>query len=244
MGVFRFLGGPPKAAVVISQECGKEGISRLPTGDAGQAHEFDQTILQDPIGPFHPPLGLWRVGTDAFDPQLAQRPPELGQRRRRRLGGIDPEYAVPVAVKRLRQAVPADVLLYQRHVVSRRFRRHEAGRLNAAGGVIHKNQQRAARRPAFEPVVGRAVDLYQLPQPGPSCSRRMEADRPALGPPQPGLAHQRAGRLHRENQTVALKQHLSGKGRSEIPVLFPDHGHRRFPTFLVDPVIGLLASPG
>src|SRR5574343_734812 len=72
----------------------------------------------------------------------------------------------------------------------------------------------------------------------------METDLPPYGPPQSGFAHQRAGRLHRKDQTVSLDPHLSGECRSEIPIAFPDQCHRLFPAPLINPVVGLLAPAG
>ena len=50
--------------------------------------------------------------------------------------------------------MPANVLTHQFQVGNRRFSAHKARRLNAAGRIVDKDQQGAARCPAFEPSCG------------------------------------------------------------------------------------------
>ena len=56
-----------KAPVVAREILLQKVIRRLHGCHPGQAHLFDQPILQRLKQPFHPPLGLRRVGCDELD---------------------------------------------------------------------------------------------------------------------------------------------------------------------------------
>ena len=58
-----------------------------------------------------------------------------------------------------------------------------SGTFQGAGGVVNEDDQRTGRRTPLEPVVGRAIDLYQLGAAGAAWTARMDAGLASL----PGL---------------------------------------------------------
>ena len=69
---------PPKPLVELSQiRFLQEPVGAFQIADLGQPQRLDQPILQHPIHPFHPPLGLRAVGQNQFHPQRGHSPAKL-----------------------------------------------------------------------------------------------------------------------------------------------------------------------
>ena len=92
----------------------KEGVRRLDIGYAGKRELLDEPILQRRERPLRASARLRRIGPDVFDPQLLERPPDLG-----RMAAIDLAAGFggvkvvrpAVGVEAHRQAMPAEHLL-------------------------------------------------------------------------------------------------------------------------------------
>ena len=78
-----------EAGVVLGQEDrADEAVGRLDRGDASELELLRQPVLERAEGPFAATAGLGRVRRDVLDPELPQRPADLG-----RLGLRDPAAA-------------------------------------------------------------------------------------------------------------------------------------------------------
>src|SRR5690606_38522147 len=81
---------------------------------------------------------------------------------------------VPMTVKAGGQAMLCDVVVQQAKIAHRRFVLDKAQGHQFAGGIIDKDQQRAARRTPLEPVMGRSVDLNEFASARSTCAQRMD----------------------------------------------------------------------
>ena len=85
------------------------------------------------------------------------------------------------------------------------------------GGVVDKHDQGAAGTAALEPVVGRTVDLHQIPSAGSSRAALVNPCRPALARlPQAVGDHPPAQGLATDAMPVALTELLRRQRRPEV----------------------------
>lgn len=80
---------------------------------------------------------------------------------------IDPEDTVLIGIDGHWAAILSEVSLHGFHIRLGGLDRHEPEGHQPTGGVINEDQQRTGRGPVLNPVMGRAVDLEQLPDTGP-----------------------------------------------------------------------------
>ncbi len=57
----------------------EESVRRLDRCDAGERELLDQPVLKRPERPLRSPPRLRRIGPDVLDPQLLERPADLGR---------------------------------------------------------------------------------------------------------------------------------------------------------------------
>ena len=226
-----------EAPVEVRHELRQVGVARRHAVDPAQPHLLDQPIPERPVGPLHAPLRLWAARMDPRDVQRQQGPREL---RRPVLAAlaVDPEDAVAVRVAGHRPAVRIQVRPRRAHVRLGRLLRVEPRRQQPRRRVVHVGDQRAAGRPALEPVVRQAVDPDQVPNALPPRPTRMPAGlaaRPGL--PKPVLDHPPAQRPPRKPVAVVLRQLLAGERRPEVRVALPNQLHHRTPHRRVDRVV-------
>ena len=68
-----------EAGIVGGQiDLADEGVGRLDALDDGQGQLLGQAVLQGAEGAFRPAARFGRIGRDMLDPQLRERPPDLG----------------------------------------------------------------------------------------------------------------------------------------------------------------------
>ena len=168
MGVFLLQRHDRKAAVKIGHELRQPRISTGLTADTLQAHLLDQSILQSLVSALDTPLRLRTMRLYPLNAQLLQRPRKLRLGITVGLGGIDPEDAVLVTVKRGGQPVAIDLALHGGHVTQRGFGIDKLQLHELAGSVINKDQQAARRGASFKPIMGRTVDLDEFAPPRPA----------------------------------------------------------------------------
>ena len=98
-------GGDGEARIEARQEALDHGLRLGDGGGRGEAQFGHEAVLERARHALHPALGLRRAGEDQADPQLGQRPRELGGRlASRALLGGGPEDGVAVAVQGKRDA--------------------------------------------------------------------------------------------------------------------------------------------
>lgn len=237
-GVLRGLG---EAGVVGLQERGQPGVGGVDGVDAGQAQFFDKPVLEGLIGPLDPPLGLRGMGVDGLDVEGGECARELRELALA-VRGIDAEDAVLIGVQRHRAPMGVEIRPQGRHVGLGGLGGCEAQREKPPGGVVDEHDQCAARAPAFEPVMGRAVDLHKLAQRRPARSRRMDPRKGFGGcAPDPVGDHPLAQRLHGERRTMGGDQLLMGEGGSEVGVAIDDQPQRPRARAIAQGVVGPLA---
>ena len=75
----RLLGRDREAGVVLGQvDLAQEPVGGLDRGDAGELELLGQAVLEGAEGALGTPARLGRVGRDVLDPELAERPADLG----------------------------------------------------------------------------------------------------------------------------------------------------------------------
>src|SRR6266478_3694057 len=213
VGVVGVLRRASETLVVVRHELRQERIPGFHRRDAAQAQFLDQPVLQRLVHPLDAALCLRRIRADDVDVELGQGAPELrdapGPARRALV--VHAEDAVLVAVEGHRLAVARKIPAGRREVVERRFALHEAQLHHAPGGVVHVDQQGAARPAALEPGVLAPVDLHQLAEalaPVPRLVRRPRLLTP--GNPDAGADEPRPERLPGYSDIVQLEELLAG----------------------------------
>jgi hypothetical protein len=188
-----------KAGVVGWQiDLADEGVGRLDLGYAGEPELLDQSILQRPERPLRTAPRLRRIGSDMFDPQLRQRPADLGRTAaidRAGLGGAKVVRAA-VRIEAHRQAVLGENLLQRPEGGGCALLLDKKGRIDRPRRVVERDNEVKSRL-AIEPGVPRAVLVqHHAPQRPPlalpavgSFARRLRNNaRPLQMQLQPGVA--------------------------------------------------------
>ena len=127
--------------------------------------------------------GLWRIGPNVLDPQLLERPPDLG-----RMTAID--FAAcfwrvkvmrpAIGVEAHRQAVLGEDLLQRPEGRGGSLLLDEKGRIDRPRRIVHRDNQ-VERRFALEPGVPRAVLMQHHPRQ--AAAARASSDAPPCAAP-------------------------------------------------------------
>lgn len=158
--------------VVVRHKLSGKGVSRVGRTDVTQPEFLDQPVLQREMRTLHAAFGRAGVGAYAGDVQLVHRATELRLTvAASRILVINAEHAGLAAVKRQRLAVLFQVAARGFKVGERGLGADEMELHQAAGRVIHVNQQRTGRTAFLEPAVIAAVNLYQLANAGAPVAR-------------------------------------------------------------------------
>src|SRR5271166_1119677 len=142
-----------------------EGVRRFDIGYAGERELLDQPILKRRERALRAPARLRRIGPDVLDPELFERPPDLGQ-----MGAVDLAAGLggvkvvrpAVGVEAHRQAVLAEHLLQRPKGRGRALLLDQERRGDRARRIVHRHDQ-VERRLAFEPGVPRTVLVQHHP---------------------------------------------------------------------------------
>jgi hypothetical protein len=148
-----------------------------------------------------------------------------------------------VGVKGDRLAVCPEIALQHLKVRKCAFRRHEAQRHQAAGGIVHEHQKRAGRAAILKAAMLAAIDLDQLAQMLAAVAWLVKALARGARQPEPGLDHPGAQRLAGDPQGVALLELLGRQGWAEIRVVLPDQADRLLAQNVRQTIVGGAAAP-
>jgi hypothetical protein len=115
----------------------------------------DQPVLQRPEHPFRAPSGLRRISADMLDPELLERPANLGQAIAIDLAaglGGEKVMAAAVGVEAHRQAVLRENLVERPEGRGRSLLLDQEGRIDRPRRVVERHNE-IERRLALEPGV-------------------------------------------------------------------------------------------
>jgi hypothetical protein len=168
-GLFRLGRGAAEAAVVVGQEAAQDVVGGEQIGGSGQAQLAAQAILEDAPEPLDAALGLRALGGDEGDPELLERPAELGGLLasgqllfHRPVVVVAHEDARAVAVDAEGHPVAAQESAKDAEIAVGRLGGEELGSHPFAGGVVLKAEQGDLRATTFQPVVGAGIDRQPL----------------------------------------------------------------------------------
>src|SRR5712692_8747236 len=168
-GLFRVARGTTEAPVVVGQEAAEDLVGGVEVSRAGEAEFAGEAILEGAPQALDAALGLWAVGGDVGDTELAERAAELRGLAaagelffHRPVLVVADEDAVAIAVEAERDAVAAQQAAAQAKVAAGVFGGEELGHGDVAGGVVEEAEQGELRAAVFEPVVQAAVEKQHL----------------------------------------------------------------------------------
>jgi hypothetical protein len=158
-----------EAAVVVGDEKAQHGIGGVQIASSSQAKFTAQAILEHTPEAFDAAFGLRAAGGDESGAELIEGAAELGGLT---FSGelffdrpevvVAHEDAAVIAVEGKRSAVAAQQLAQQGEIAMCSFGRKELSGQDFTGSVVLHSERGEARAAAFEPVVGRAVELHQF----------------------------------------------------------------------------------
>ena len=120
------------------------------------------------------------------------------------------EDAAVIAIKGERGTVATQQLAEQGEITERGLGGEELGGEDFTGGIILQAERREARTAAFQPVVGRAIQLYQFAlASGSQTALAMRGSAAFAGRAQTGLAQKRRRRVSRLREKPSTSQSFS-----------------------------------
>ncbi len=201
-----------KAAVVVCHENAQHGVGGVQIACLSQAEFAGEAILKHAPEAFDAAFGLRTAGGNEGDAELLQGATELGGLAfAGELFFHRPEVVVAhkdaavIAIKREGSAVAAQQLAEQGEIADSRFGGKELSGEDFTGGVVLQAERGEARATAFQPVVGRAVELYQFAFAGGSqTALAMSGSAAFAGRADAGLAQKTAQGLAAEGEAFEL----------------------------------------
>jgi len=168
-GFFGMAGRASEAAIVIGDKLAQDGIGPLQIAGLGEAEFTGEAVLQDAPEAFDAAFGLGSLRGDEGNSELRQGAAELSGLLmtgelfvERPVIVIASEDATAIAIEGDRDTVAAQEALEQAKIAFRGFRREELRREDFAGSIVLHAQGGEQRAAALEPVVRRAVQLYEF----------------------------------------------------------------------------------
>ena len=164
-----FAGTARESAVVVGDEKAQDGVGGIQIAGLSQAEFAGKAVLKYAPEALDAAFGLWAAGGDEGDAELIESAAELsGLTFSGELFFDRPEVVVAhedaavIAVERQRSAVAAQQLAQQSEIAMCGLGRKELGGQDFSGGIVLQAERGEARATAFQPVVGRAVELNQF----------------------------------------------------------------------------------
>ena len=201
-----------EAAVVVSHENTQHGVGGVQIAGLSEAQLAAQTILEHAPEAFDAALGLWAAGGDEGDAELLQSAAELGGLTfsgelffHRPKVVVAHEDAAVIAIKGEWSAMATQQLAEQGEITERGLGGEELGGEDFTGGIVLQAERSEPRAAAFEPIVGRAIQLHQFALASGSQTALAMSRRAAFaGRAQTGLAQKTTQRLTAEGEALDL----------------------------------------
>src|ERR1039457_3955521 len=192
-----FAGSASEAAVVVGEE---------------QAQRAAQTILEHAPETFDAAFGLGTASGDEGDAELLQRASELGGLTfsgelffHRPEVGVAYEDAAVIAIEGEWDTAVTQQLAEQGEIAGGGFGGKELSGEDFTGSIVLQAERSEARAAAFEPIVGRAIQLHQFAlASGSQTALAMSGSAAFAGRAQAGLAQKTAQGLAAEGEAFDL----------------------------------------
>ena len=207
-----FAGSAGEAAIVVGEKNAQHGVGGVQIASVSQTQLAAQTILKHAPEAFDAAFGLRTVGGDEGDAELLERAAELGGLTfsgelflHRPEVVVAYEDAAVIAVKSERSAVAAQQLTQQQEITMCGFGGKELGGDDFSGGVVLQAERGEAWAAAFQPVMGRAIELHQFAFAGGSqTALAMRRGTAFSGRSQTGLTQKTAQSLAAQGEALDL----------------------------------------
>src|SRR5271169_278967 len=168
-GGWHGAGSASEAAVVVRHEDTQHGVGGVQIAGLSEAQLAAQTILEHTPEAFDAALGLRAASGDEGDAELLQRASELGGLTftgelffHRPEVVVAHEDAAVIAIKGEWDTAVTQQLAEQGEIAGGGFGGEELSGEDFTGGIVLQTERREARAAAFEPIVGRAIQLHQF----------------------------------------------------------------------------------
>ena len=199
-GGLAFAGTAGEAAIEVGDESPEHDVGGVEIASLSQTEFAAQAILEHTPQTFDAAFGLRTASGDKSDAELIERASELGGLTfSGELFWQGPEVVVAhedaavISVEGERSAVAAQQRAQQREISERGLGGKKLGSQDFSRGIVLQAERSEARAAAFQPVVGRAVELHQFAfASGTQPTLAMRGSTAFAGRAQPGLAQQPA----------------------------------------------------
>ena len=228
-----------EAAIVVGHEHAQHGVGGVQIGSLRQSEFAAQPILEHAPEAFDAAFGLRAAGGDKGDAELFEGTAELsGLTLSSELFFDRPEVVVAdedaavIAVESERDTAVAQQLAEQGEIAGGGFGGEELSSQDFSGGIVLQAERGETRAAAFEPIVGRAIELQQFAFTGGSQTALTMGGSAALpGRPQTGLTQETAERFAAEGEALDLAKFfaemviveagLGGSGQANHGLAYP-----------------------
>src|ERR1700685_1973859 len=207
-----FAGAAGEAAVVVGEEQAEHSIGGVQIASLSEAQLAAQTILEYAPETFDAAFGLGTASGDEGDAELFEGASELGGLTfsgelflHRPEVVVAHEDAAVIAIEGEWDPAVTQELAEQGEIAGGGFGGEELSGEDFTGGIILQTEGGEARAATFEPIVGRAIQLYQFAFPGGSQTALTMGGSAALsGRAQTGLTQEPAEGFAAEGEALDL----------------------------------------
>ncbi len=209
--------GVGEARIVARPEAVKDALGLDECARLREAEFHDEAILKGAKEPFHASLALGRRGRDPANPEVLERPADLGRgdlalellREALWRPRITMKDAVPIGVGGGRQAIAADELAQQQEIaVGVLLGAKDAGQ-DFPCGIVDGREEHEARAALLEPGMVTAVHLDEEPRLGHALApTAMLGGAPGTGAPDARLAQQALHGGPGEDEALVVPEEL------------------------------------
>ena len=234
-----FAGSASEAAVVVGEEQAQHGIGGVQIASLSEAQLAAQTILEHAPETFDAAFGLGTASGDEGDAELLQRASELGGLTfsgelffHRPEVVVAYEDAAVIAIEGEWDTAVTQQLAEQGEIAGGGFGGKELSGEDFTGSIVLQAERSEARAAAFEPIVGRAIQLHQFAlASGSQTALAMSGSAAFAGRAQAGLAQKTAQGLAAEGEAfdlakffaemVIVEASIGGAGQTEGGLAHP-----------------------
>src|SRR6267154_3541268 len=234
-----FAGAAGEVAVVVGEEQAEHGIGGVQIASLSETQFAAQAILEYAPEAFDAAFGLGTASGDEGDAELLQRTSELGGLTfsgelffHRPEVVVANEDAAVIAIEGEWGPTVTQQLAEQGEIAGGGIGGKELSGQDFTGGIILQAEGGEARAAAFEPIVGRAIQLYQFAlASGSQTALAMSGNAAFAGRAQTGLAQEPAEGFAAEGEALDLAKFfaevviveagISGAGQANDGLAYP-----------------------